>query len=345
MYRLDHILCTTLCALSLNTLFADDVGFAPEQDLHLASPLDSHHTSSFSHDHSHTKISFDKAPSNLSHAIGGFEKGKEEKKKVAIKAFTGKVKGNKVRLRSHADTESAIIKELQKGELLTIVAEQGDFWVVEPSSSMKAYIHRSYVLDDVVEGNRVNVRLQPSIEAPVLTHVHSGEKVSGAICSANNKWMEVSLPAGVHFFVAKQFIENIGSPEVKHQHENRKQMVVQLLESAQYFSKAELEKDYPDIDFDKVSHNYQAIIQDFAEFTEHTLMAKEELALFQEEYIDKRLAFAEMKTQKEQEALAAAEAAFAQKISAITDKMKLWEPIEESLYLSWSTINESRTLD
>jgi hypothetical protein len=40
--------------------------------------------------------------------------------------------------------------------------------------------------------------------------------------------------------------------------------------------------------------------------------------------------------------LATVEAALSQTVAAITDKMKLWEPIEESIYLTWSSINESK---
>jgi len=351
MYRLANILCTTICAFSLTHIFADDVGFIPEHEISLSSPLDSSDamtgfTTEPSFTHSQTSLQgSEKASMSMSQMLASLEQPKVEAKKVVIKPFTGKVKGKKVRLRSHADTDSAIIRELNKGELLSVVAEKGDFWVVEPSSKMKAYVYRSYILDNVVEGNRVNVRLNPNVDAPVLTHLNSGDKISGTICSSNNKWMEISLPSNVHFYVAKQFIENAGSPDVKNQHDARRHTAEQLLDSAKYFSKSELEKNYPDIDFHKVTQNYQALIKDYSDFTDLTTAAKEDLSLLQEEYIDKRLAFAEVKTQMEEEALATAEAALNQTIVAITDKMKLWEPIEESIYLSWSNINESRTLD
>jgi uncharacterized protein YgiM (DUF1202 family) len=281
----------------------------------------------------------------MSQMLASLEQPKAEVKKIAVKPFTGKVKGKKVRLRAQADTESAIIRELNKGELISVVAEKGDFWVIEPADKMKAFVYRSYILDGAIEGNKVNVRLHPNVDAPVLTHLNSGDAVDGVICSTNNKWMEISLPEGVHFYVAKQFIENAGSPEVKRQHEKRRHTAEQLLDSAKYFGRSELTKNFSDIDFAKATQNYHAIIKDYSDFTDLVTVAKEDLSLLQEEYIDKRLAYAEAKNNVEEEALATVEAALSQTVAAITDKMKLWEPIEESIYLTWSSINESKTLD
>jgi uncharacterized protein YgiM (DUF1202 family) len=346
MYRLASIFCTTLCAFSLTHSYADDVGFIHEHEISLSSPLDASNAMtsfatepSFSDSHASFTTSHERSSSN-------HETHKSTAKKVAIKPFTGKVKGKRVRMRAHADTDSAIVQELNKGELLSIVAEKGDFWVVEPSKEMKAYIYRTYVLDNAVEGNKVNVRLNPSVDSAVLTHLNSGDKVQGSICASNTKWMEINLPSDVCFYVAKQFIENVGSPEIKLQHDSRKKTAQQLLESAQYLRKNEMAKSYPEIDFERLTHNYHVLIKEYADFAELASAAREELVLIQEEYIDKRLAYAETKLQMEEEVIAATEQTpTSLLLEAITDKMKLWEPIEESLYLSWSTINDSRSLD
>src|SRR6185436_15600633 len=71
--------------------------------------------------------------------------------------FTGKVKGRKVRLRAQPDLDGRVVRELGGQDMLVVVGEKGDFYAVEPPSGLKAYVFRSFVLDGVVEGNRVNV--------------------------------------------------------------------------------------------------------------------------------------------------------------------------------------------
>ena len=340
MYRLAYMLCTTLCAFNLTQAFADDVGFMHEQDISLSSPLDASDTS-FPTEHSFLdKPSSIQPPHSVSEATI-----QPTLKQVSVKPFTGKVKGKKVRVRSAADLDSPVIQELNKGDLLSIVAEHGDFWVVEPQRESKAYVFRSYIIDNVVEGNRVNVRLKPSIDSPVLTHLNSGDTISGAICQTNNKWMEIDPPSNLHFFVSKQFIENIGSPEVKLKHDTRRLSAKQRLHTAQHLGQLELSKNFQDIDFDAVVYSLQNIINEYPEFTDLTIAAKEELSSLQENYIDLRLSYAEAKVTEEHALAASNIASRSQLLTAITDKMKNWEPIEESLYLTWSNVNASRTLD
>ena len=357
MYKLANIICTTLCAMSLSQALADDVGFVPDHEISLTSPLDTHEpmTSFGSSDQSFIQpigsefsAPLQETPANFSQPLPSQTVAKKPAiKKVSVKPFTGKVKAKKLRMRAEADLDASIIKELSKGELVKVVGEKGDFWVVEAPTDSKAYVFRSYILDNTVEGNKVNVRLHPTVDSAVLTHLNSGDHVSGSICSTNNKWMEISLPETVNFYVAKQYVENIGPPEVKAELEAKRHSAEQILESAQYLAKVELSKSFPEIDFEKVTHNYLLVINDYAEFTDLAQAAKEELTSLQERYIDKRLAYADIKAQAEEEnSLAAQELANAsQLLTAVTDKMKLWEPIEESLYLSWCSVNESRTLD
>src|SRR6267154_353385 len=91
------------------------------------------------------------------------KKTPEKVPEVNVNPFTGKVKGRKVRMRLRPDLDSRIIKELSKNELVVVVGEKGEFWAVQAPVGTKAYIFRSFVLDNVVEGNRVNIRLEPSL--------------------------------------------------------------------------------------------------------------------------------------------------------------------------------------
>ena len=106
-----------------------------------------------------------------------------------FKPFTGKISANKVRLRSGADLESHIIKQLNKNDLLLIVGEENDFYAVAPPKDTKAYVFRSYCIDGVIEANRVNVRLEPHADAPIIAQLEAGQKVDSQVCPLNNKWV------------------------------------------------------------------------------------------------------------------------------------------------------------
>src|SRR5262249_24708062 len=85
-----------------------------------------------------------------------------------FKPFTEKIVRNKVRLRLQPNLESKILREFNKGDLLIVMADKGDFYAVKPPVDFKGFIFRTFVLDNVVEGNRVNVRLEPDLEAIVI---------------------------------------------------------------------------------------------------------------------------------------------------------------------------------
>jgi len=270
-----------------------------------------------------------------------------------FKPFTGKIKGKKVRLRAQPDLEGSIIRELDKNYLLSVVGENNDFWAVEPPSDTKAYIFRSYVLDNKVEANHVNVRLQPDLESPIIGHLNAGDAVDGIISALNNKWYEISPPSNARFYIAKDFIENIGGPEVKVQLDKRKEAVEQLMDTALLLSKTELRKFYEEIDIERLTRNFQTIVNSYTDFPDYVEQAKESLAYLQESYLLKKIAFLEGKANpqdneeavelisEQNELVLENETA----IEAPTERMKMWTPIEEGLYLSWMRMNEDRTVE
>jgi hypothetical protein len=272
---------------------------------------------------------------------------------MPFKAFTGKVKGKKVRLRSQPDLESHVIRELSKNELVSVVGEKNDFWAIEPPLGIKAYVFRSYILDNIVEGSRVNVRLQPDLEAPVIGQLNAGERIDGIISALNNKWYEIPVPGSSRFYIAKEFIDHIGGPEVKVQLDKRKQTVEQLLDAALLLSKAELRKSFEEIDLERVSRNYRIILDEYADFPDFAEQAKDSLVLLHESYLQKKIEFLEAKTsainseesslQENEERSSGAE--IAQNVDEPTERMKMWEPVEEALYLSWARVNEERPIN
>jgi uncharacterized protein YgiM (DUF1202 family)/uncharacterized membrane-anchored protein YhcB (DUF1043 family) len=280
-----------------------------------------------------------------------------EGEKVAFKPFTGKVVGSNVRLRSQPDIESSIVKELEKDELLIVSGEKNDFYLVQPPQDTKAYVFRSFILDNVVEGNRVNVRLLPETDAPVIGSLTSGERVEGKISDKNNKWLEISPPSNTVFYVAKEYIDSVGGPEVKPIQDKRKETLVKLMDAAMLASQSEMNKPFEEIDFERLSSKFKTIMSEYKDFPDHLAKASSKLASLQETYLQKKLSFLENKANMLTKELSSPERALAQavkkasldsekveRVVSTPDRMKVWEPLEQALYLSWAAMHHAKTM-
>lgn len=285
--------------------------------------------------------------------VSQMEKKAESEKKAPAKApvvkaafspFTGRIKGEKVRMRIQPDLEGPVVRELHKSELVSVVGDEGAFWIVQPPEGVKAYVFRSFVLDNVVEGNRVNVRIEPDLEAPIIGHLNAGDQVKGVVCESNKKWLEIIPPSQSKFYVAKDYIEFAGGPDLKVQLDKRKQTVQQLMEASSLLSKAELQKPFAEIDFDRLKRSFQTIIQDYADFPEYAEQAKELLAQTQESYLQKRIAHLESRAMLAKSPATEEKPLIETSLSS-TDRMKMWEPIEEALHSAWARANDERSFE
>jgi hypothetical protein len=263
--------------------------------------------------------------------------------KAAFSPFTGKVMGEKVRLRLQPDLDGYIIRELHKNEMISVIDQEGDYYCVEPPNAIKAYIFRSFVLDGVVEGNRVNVRLEPDLEAPVIGHLNSGDKVTGQISEKNRKWLEITPPTNTRFYVAKDFIEYAGGPELKTKIAKRKETVQQLLEEATLFAKSEMEKSFEEIDFEKLKQGFLTIIHDYTDFPMKAETAKEALTTVQEQYLEKRIGYLEEKAALVSKFTNEADHKHAE--LPVTLQTKTWGTIEEALHASWAQTQQQKGMD
>lgn len=283
-------------------------------------------------------------PKEISLSIGDESKSSRKAPptvKTSFSPFTGKVNGEKVRVRLQPDLDGYIVRELNRNEYVSVIAQEGEFYCVEPSSSLKAFIFRSFVLDGIVEGNRVNVRLEPDLEAPVIGHVNSGDRVEGEISSANRKWLEISPPSSTRFYVSKEYIDYAGGPELKAKMAKRKETVEQLLEAAQLFASEELAHDFEEIDFERVKEGYLTIIHEYSDFPKRSQLAKEALAKVQEDYLQKRIAYLEEKAAL---VTSGGTAPKARKVSNTT-QVHMWGNIEQGLYTTWAQSNDQKPME
>lgn len=286
-------------------------------------------------------------------------------------SFTGKVIKNKVRLRLQPNLESPVIKELAQGDMLIVIGETEEFYAVQPPAGLKSYVFRTYILDQVVEASRVNVRLEPDLDAPVIAQLHAGDHVEGTVSPLNSKWLEIAPPASARFYVAKDFIDNLGDPSVMATIEKQRNEANILLNTTFLASQTEMQKSFPEINLDGIYANLNKIINSYKSFPEQVSRAKELISSIQDNYLQKKIAYLEAKTkivqddwQLKNSQLSEQMKSQQQKMShleqqlkknsgfipytpqlnnGLSNKMAAWLPIEQSLYDGWAKANENRS--
>lgn len=291
---------------------------------------------------------------------------KPAEKTNSFRSFTGKVIGNKVRIRVKADLDSPVLRQINKNELVLVLGQEGEFYAVQPPKGTKAYVFRTYILDDVVEADRVNVRLEPHVDAPIIGQLRAGDKVKGQVSAVNHKWLEITPPSSTRFYVSKEFIGEAGGPEYITQMEQRKIQAQTTLDAAFAAADLECKKNYEEMSPHLVVEQFQHLIRSYPDFPEVTAQAKEGLALLKETYLNKKIEYLEAKAQltptvkeellnrhREESRELFAETSpridpnlFTKKgMKRSVNGNQFWETIEESLYLSWTAFHSGRSAD
>ncbi|MDE3055540.1 MAG: SH3 domain-containing protein [Verrucomicrobiota bacterium] len=268
-----------------------------------------------------------------------------------FQSFTGRVIADKVRLRARPDLESKIVKQLGKGDLLLVIGEEGEFYAVRPPKETKGYVFRSYVLEGRVEAERVNVRLEPNLEAPIIGQLQAGDRIKGTVSDAHPKWLEIAAPSGSSFFVAREYVTSAGGPDLAIQHEKRASEVDQLMDEAFRLAEKECEKSYEAMEITRVTDAFQAIISRYSDFPQAVSKAKEALAVLHETHLHKKIAWLENRMELSQEAKEELltqcqkepfSSAHFWSQTILPKEKELWNALEESLYLSWTAFHTGK---
>lgn len=281
-----------------------------------------------------------------------------------FKAFTGKITKNKVRVRLQPNLDGPILRELAKDDMIVVLGETDDFYAIKPPKDAKAYVFRTFILDNVVEGTHVNVRLEPDLDAPIVAQLNQGDRISGTLSPLNSKWLEIAMPENARFFISKDYIEKVGDPSVMSTHERRRDEVNSLLNDSYTASQTELQKPYEQINIDQLVGNLKKIINNYSDFADQASRAKEILAKVQDTYIQKKIAYLENKAKTAANTVAAVDAPANAQSPANTysvspkfdesddgddtgmnSKMAQWESAEKAIYDSWAEENNHMSQD
>jgi hypothetical protein len=253
----------------------------------------------------------------------------------------------RVRLRNRPDREAPIIQELHRDDLVLVDGEDADFYSVRPPVDLKAYLFRAYVLDGAVEAQNVNVRLSPSLDAPIVGRLQQGDRVQGEPAGEGLKWLEIPCPDSCRFFVAKDLLEQAGPAELYTRLRHRQSELHRMMAKAQEIVQHEVTKPLEQMRLDEATAVLERVVKDFADFPHQQNKAKQLLGKLQQDYLGKKVAFLEGASE---ESVAVTQPTLNQFADIgereplrMTDRMRLWEPVEHGLIQSWLAVNGGQT--
>ncbi len=210
-------------------------------------------------------------------------------RQTVLEPFTGRITGNQVRVRLEPNVESPILREINQDELVVVTDANNDFYAIQPPTGTKAFVYRTYVIDDVVEGNRVNVRAAPDLESPIIAQLNKGDKVEGHVSPLNNKWLQIHLPASVRFYVAAEFVEKIGDANMVAKLEQRQRDASERIERANAECQDELCKPFPYINLEVATRSLRRVADEYSDMPEEQQKALRCIAAAQDNYMRKKI--------------------------------------------------------
>jgi hypothetical protein len=202
-------------------------------------------------------------------------------------------------MRLQPNLDAQVYKELDAGDLLLVTAVVDDFYACMPPKGLKGYIFRTYVLDNVVEGTNVFVRLGPDRTSPAVGQLNSGDHVKGSIAPQNNKWLQIELPEDVRFYVSKDYVQKVGDADFFDRQETRRHDAVTALANLEKELDKELDKPFQKIHLATISERLNQFIREHKDMPQQVAQAENMISRMQEMYLTKSVAYKEDDTPKE----------------------------------------------
>lgn len=286
-------------------------------------------------------------------------------KQPSFSPFTAKVLGNKVRLRTSPDLYGAVVCEMNQGDFLLVEEELGDFYVVRAPKSTKVYVHKNYIFEGKVDANRVNIRLRPDLQAPILGQLNLGETISETKeCVEDRKWLEISPPSKVRLYISKEYLSYAGGASYLEEVEKRKEKAQHLLQQAISLSEEQQKLPFEQMKPQEAISLYQQIIENYADLKTEVLQAKTYLADLQENYLEKKLVYLSSAQKKEEEIESVIFPPVEKEERQLTSwpielwkkknpflakhlnpKMKAWMLVEKQLFDQWFAFNPEKNVE
>ncbi|RKX45116.1 MAG: hypothetical protein DRP64_05245 [Verrucomicrobia bacterium] len=121
-----------------------------------------------------------------------------------------KVTGDRVSLRSNPDINSELLDRAMKGEELVFLGKTNGWMAVQAPDSLDFWVSGQYVLNGVVQPEKLNVRSGPSPNYSVVCVVNKGDLV--ALRGEFNEWLKIAPPTGSRVWISEDYAEILEPP-------------------------------------------------------------------------------------------------------------------------------------
>ncbi|HMO51402.1 MAG TPA: SH3 domain-containing protein [Kiritimatiellia bacterium] len=121
-----------------------------------------------------------------------------------------RVNADRVNLRARPDQQSETVSQVGIGDALAVRSIQ-DAWIeIVPPESVDFWVHREFIVDDIVVVNRLNVRSGAGINYNVVGSYSRGETIKRR--GSFGEWLKVSAPSDASLWVSRDLVELIYPP-------------------------------------------------------------------------------------------------------------------------------------
>ncbi len=116
-----------------------------------------------------------------------------------------KVTGEKINLRAKASLECEVVGQALDGDVLSAKSIRDDWVEIMPPAGVDLWVHRDFVKDSAITGNKVFVRGGPGINYSAVGTLARGDTVETR--GEFGEWIKIAPPRACSLWVSRQFVQ------------------------------------------------------------------------------------------------------------------------------------------
>jgi hypothetical protein len=122
-----------------------------------------------------------------------------------------RVTGDRVSLRARPDLNGDLLDRAMRGEEMVCLEKTNGWVAVQAPGSLDFWVASEYVVNGVIQAEKLNVRSGPSLNYSVVAVLSKGEVVS--LRGEFNEWLKIAPPQGSRVWISEDFVEYIEPPK------------------------------------------------------------------------------------------------------------------------------------
>jgi hypothetical protein len=121
-----------------------------------------------------------------------------------------RVTGDRVSLRAKPDLNGDLLERAMRGEEMVCLEKTNGWVAVQAPESLDFWVAGEYVVNGVIQPEKLNVRSGPSLNYSVVAVLSKGDTVS--LRGEFNDWLKIAPPQGSKVWISEDFVEFIEPP-------------------------------------------------------------------------------------------------------------------------------------